>query len=658
MLTGSRMTWLVQTLLSNAVLVGLLAIPVWGVTKTVRRPALTHALWTLLLLKLITPPIVPVALPWEIQLPSSIEHLSFETNLAVDQRDLKQGTSAGSRAMNDVTGFATSGRVPFSADRMSPIDRSTGISSGVLTWFTADGGRRLALGMIGIWLLGSGLMLFRMLRKLKSFCREIRGQGIPAHELQNVLEELCCERGVRRVPRGVLVEHHLSPMIFGCGPCVKIVFPRALWESLEANSRRSLLLHELAHYERGDLWISLLEVVCVCVYWWHPVVWWAKRRIDQAQEECCDAFVVRAGEPRVYADAIITTLDFLSDRPAALPPLASGVSGMPILRARLTKIMRRSVSGRLSITARRGVALCSLIVLTIHPSFVSAAASVAKQNLGSLPKGVVAHIADRDTLTETAPDAMSQPIDASLDPGVEPLPPVPAGWWSTSPERDWARVVAPDRSMELSIEMGHRVVLRSPDGDRVVDLSDAALTCAAFLPSGRRLVAGGIDGSVRILDAATGEAVSFLGSHSADVKSISVDHDGEFAATGAADGSVIVWDLSSGAILETWMYSGSPVASVRFSPDRSQLAVAVGGWREPANGRIVVIDLQTQSPIAEIALRALPAAIDFVGLDRIRIAVWHGQLLDWNPFLETLTRVGEVSRTQLTAASFSQDVRL
>src|SRR5947209_13740251 len=50
--------------LGNAVTATALALVVAAVARFCRRPALVHSLWLLVLLKLVTPPIVSVPLPW------------------------------------------------------------------------------------------------------------------------------------------------------------------------------------------------------------------------------------------------------------------------------------------------------------------------------------------------------------------------------------------------------------------------------------------------------------------------------------------------------------------------------------------------------------------------------------------------------------------
>src|SRR5262245_41278817 len=60
------MTWLVTTGLTNALVAALLAVAAYGLGRWLKRPALTHVLWVLVLIKLLTPPVFPVPVGWRI----------------------------------------------------------------------------------------------------------------------------------------------------------------------------------------------------------------------------------------------------------------------------------------------------------------------------------------------------------------------------------------------------------------------------------------------------------------------------------------------------------------------------------------------------------------------------------------------------------------
>ncbi len=59
---------LVHAMLSNALVVAVLAMLVAIMGRACRRPALIHGLWLIVMLKLVTPPLLPVSLPAGLEL--------------------------------------------------------------------------------------------------------------------------------------------------------------------------------------------------------------------------------------------------------------------------------------------------------------------------------------------------------------------------------------------------------------------------------------------------------------------------------------------------------------------------------------------------------------------------------------------------------------
>ena len=64
-------------------------------------------------------------------------------------------------------------------------------------------------------------------------------------------------------------------------------------------------MHELEHVRRGDSVSRCLARVACAVYWFHPLVWIAWRKLVLEAERSCDDAVLRRSEATAYADQLV-----------------------------------------------------------------------------------------------------------------------------------------------------------------------------------------------------------------------------------------------------------------------------------------------------------------------------------------------------------------
>ncbi|MFO0863342.1 MAG: M56 family metallopeptidase [Gemmataceae bacterium] len=82
-------------------------------------------------------------------------------------------------------------------------------------------------------------------------------------------------------------------MLWVRGFAARLILPADLLPRLVGQQGDALLLHELAHWKRGDHWVRRLEMLVLGLYWWCPARLVGQGpHAEECEEECCDAWVV------------------------------------------------------------------------------------------------------------------------------------------------------------------------------------------------------------------------------------------------------------------------------------------------------------------------------------------------------------------------------
>ena len=120
----------------------------------------------------------------------------------------------------------------------------------------------------------------------------------------------------------------------------------------------------------------------------------------------------------------------------------------------------------------------------------------------------------------------------------------------------------------------------------------SSVRSVSFSPDGSTLAAGARDGTILLWDVSTGEVIATFEEHTSGVNSVSFSPDGATLASGAWDGTILLWDVSTGEVIATFEEHTSGVNSVSFSPDGATLAS--GAW----DGTILLWDVSTREIVA------------------------------------------------------------
>jgi beta-lactamase regulating signal transducer with metallopeptidase domain/uncharacterized small protein (DUF1192 family) len=193
-----------------------------------------------------------------------------------------------------------------------------------------------------VWVLGSAGWFLLASRRVRHFQQLLRLARPAPPPLRNRVERLARRLGLAECPGVWLIPGRVAPMLWAFGGPPRLLVPAELLRQVGPDQLDTLLIHELAHLRRHDHWVRPLEFLALGLYWWHPVAWLARRQLREAEEQCCDAWVLSLlpGAGRAYATALVETLDFLSEARPVLPLLASGLGPVTDLKRRLTMIMR------------------------------------------------------------------------------------------------------------------------------------------------------------------------------------------------------------------------------------------------------------------------------------------------------------------------------
>jgi len=346
----------VELLFSVTIRVSVLVALAWGAALVLRRKSATirHLVWSSAaigaLVLLVAAPFAPTVqttrLPvWQnctvrispvhIELPSCGEQASDAGAAGAVASERDGARPAGANGGEEVAFPDPAGPAAARAEE-APASVASIVSDVYVRL-----GPNLPTVLVGIWAAGALVVLLTIVLE-RLWVRRLRGTSRAVGERELVAEARELARGLGLPER---VDVHLSgeavpPLSWGFWR-PRILLPEDAVDWPE-DQRRAVLLHELGHARRRDVFTQTLAAVSCAVFWFNPLVWLAAGRMREERERACDDLVLQSGVGSTsYAQCLLDVARRLSPSSGSRIALV-GMSAGPDLVERVDRLVSRA----------------------------------------------------------------------------------------------------------------------------------------------------------------------------------------------------------------------------------------------------------------------------------------------------------------------------
>lgn len=362
-----------------------------------RQPAIRHCVLLAGLLASLSTPLLSAA-----YVAAGVSWVTIPLFAAAEPPRAASGASVGERPANNPTA-STSHRL-IAAE--SPAAADDGQREGA-----APFGSTLTAVLL-VWLCGSIALMCRLarsgyvLRRLLLSVQPISDAALGG-ALAEAVRKLCarCSPKVSVSPlvRTPLAAGVLRPMV---------VLPVELPSVIGREQLCDVLMHEIAHIERGDNLVVLLQAIARIAFWPIPFVHLLNRELAQAREEICDNHVLSYRDAKNYGETLLQLAQLAYGRSA------SAAAGVGILhwRGRLEdRICGFLQHGRNQMTYTRPTVAIGVLAVFLCASIFLCGTTVVSTG-ASEPNAADTHYArpqakDQKATAEIPAQAWSRPKD-------------------------------------------------------------------------------------------------------------------------------------------------------------------------------------------------------------------------------------------------------
>ena len=288
-------------------------------------PRVRYLLWSLLLVRMLLPSLLPDPLGWKsastappalVSAPPTASHLALPPPV---QRPRERAPSPDVSALSESSFLQARGEPsPRAATRPAALPLAEAIGSDTPRPIVAGPRGQWPAVLAWLWAIGAALLLLRLATLEFRFRRALQSTARPAPaSVQKTLDAARSRLGLRRAVVALVTEAVPAPAVYGVlRP--RLLLPPATLARLSDTELAHVVGHEVAHLRAGDTLLCWLLAIARALHWYHPAAWIGLRRLQAAQEVLRD-YQALGKEPGVDPGGYAATVLKLGAPPPARP---------------------------------------------------------------------------------------------------------------------------------------------------------------------------------------------------------------------------------------------------------------------------------------------------------------------------------------------------
>ncbi|QRR02928.1 M56 family metallopeptidase [Dyadobacter sandarakinus] len=232
------------------------------------------------------------------------------------------------------------------------------------------------------WIIGAGLLLLRFMGGW-IFTERLRTRAhvVADREWRTRFGVIAARMNIKQSVDFKESNRVTAPVVIGTFSPVVLV-PFGFLTGFPPAQLEAILAHELAHIQRNDYLVNVLQSLVEVIFFFHPGIWWLSERIRAEREHCCDDIALRVcGDKMSLAYALLKVADWQTTTGMAM----AFASRKPLLLNRIHRLLG------LSAKSQRFAPSLSATILTVAIATMVSAYAFAQQTDKPVPKKTAKH---------------------------------------------------------------------------------------------------------------------------------------------------------------------------------------------------------------------------------------------------------------------------